>query len=777
MDNAVTRLALIVIAAFSILLVGLYLDFRGAKKHALDLRLQVAESYVQVVINNLRTLAEVISLLNGTNSDVSDDIIRDLLKSRPDLLIRRVPLGPLGTADPSFDPGSFSGHIELDLINRAFSGDNNGVDIHRVDGRWMLSVAQSLGSNGGSPDGVLIISRDVQHMLDRVKRTASLSGELALYASIKADNPSVGPPALVRQQIGQGPLAVGYNERQGDLYFSSSNGQIAAALVIVLLLLYAWYAEQRLRKRIAEDAFRLSSALRMRNKGVKIPEPQLAMLLPLTRALQALVEGSAPRDTDRDAYSDGEPGLVDHNGQPDAPADSMVPADIFRAYDIRGPVELFNDQLIQSIGQAVGSEALKWDHRDLVVGADGRHSSPHFKELLISGLRAAGINVIDVGTVTSPMLYFAAHHLKTRAGVMVTGSHNPPHHNGFKIMLDGETVFGEQIDKIERRILSCDYASGQGEYSVASIDDAYLEAILSDVVVTRRLKVVVDCGNGAASVMAERTLKNLGCDVIALFCELDGSFPNHHPDPADVANLQSLQAEVSRVHADIGIAFDGDGDRIGVISGRGRVVAPDQLLMLLAREVLGQRPGAAVVYDVKCSSHLHTVISKAGGVPLMWRSGHSLIKQKMREIDAVLGGEFTGHICFRDRWYGFDDALYCAARLIELLSGSEKTLDERISELPHMVGTAEIRIEVNEKQKFSLARRLNDNMRFDDAQLFRFDGIRAEFEDGWGLIRPSNTSAALICRFEGRNNHALQRIKSVFSAEIHRLLPELSVPF
>jgi phosphomannomutase/phosphoglucomutase len=375
------------------------------------------------------------------------------------------------------------------------------------------------------------------------------------------------------------------------------------------------------------------------------------------------------------------------------------------------------------------------------------------------------------------MLYFACHHLRTMSGVMITGSHNPADHNGFKVMIGGETLRGAGILRLRERIEHSLFLEGQGSYRVTAIDADYIKAVADDVLVDASHKVVIDCGNGAASVIAEDLFRELGCDVVPLFCELDSRFPNHHPDPAVPENLQALIATVAESGAALGIAFDGDADRIGVVSASGSIVTADRLMMLLVREVLASHPGADVVFDVKCSRDLAAVVRDNGGRPIMCRSGHSWIKEKMKESGALLGGEFTGHICFRDRWFGFDDALYCAARLLELLAAQNRTLDELLAELPRSVATPELRIEMPEEQKFVAMETISRGFALGDARLSRIDGVRAEFADGWGLVRASNTSAALICRFEGRDEATLARIQSAFLAEIRRLLPGTNVSF
>jgi phosphomannomutase/phosphoglucomutase len=453
-------------------------------------------------------------------------------------------------------------------------------------------------------------------------------------------------------------------------------------------------------------------------------------------------------------------------------------ADIFRAYDIRGIVdETLTEAGVELIGQAIGSEALARGVSALCVGYDGRHSSPGLADAVARGLMASGCDVIHVGAVPTPVLYFATHQLDTGSGVMVTGSHNPSNYNGLKIMLGGETLSGDAIKALHRRILDGNLAQGSGSQSSEDVRRAYLDAIVSDIAVAAPLKVVVDAGNGIAGELGTMLIDELGCDVIPLYCDVDGDFPNHHPDPGKPENLQDLISKVEQKSADLGIAFDGDGDRIGVVTNRGRIIWPDRLLMLFARDVVSRNPGADVLYDVKCSRRLAGVISQAGGRPVMWKTGHSLMKAKMRETGALLAGEMSGHIFFAERWYGFDDGLYAAARLLEILGIEDRQSDEVFEDFPEDISTPELNIEVTEASKFGIVERLSAQGEFDDGSISTIDGVRVEYGDGWGLCRASNTTPALVLRFEAESEEALARIKTVFREQLLQVAPELNVTF
>jgi phosphomannomutase/phosphoglucomutase len=445
-----------------------------------------------------------------------------------------------------------------------------------------------------------------------------------------------------------------------------------------------------------------------------------------------------------------------------------VPQSIFRAYDIRGIVgETLTEEVVEQIGLALGSEALAINQPTLCVGYDGRHSSPSLANALISGIVRTGCNVINIGRVPTPVLYFATHHLETGSGVMITGSHNPANYNGFKMMLGGDTLANEAIQKLYQRIDTQNYASGQGQQKEQSVSQAYLDVILNDIAVAAPLKVVVDAGNGIAGELGPQLIEELGCEVIPLYCEVDGDFPNHHPDPGKPENLQDLIRKVEEEGADIGLAFDGDGDRIGVVTNKGKIIYPDRLLMLFAKDVVSRNPGADVIFDVKCTRRLNGLIGGYGGRPIMWKTGHSLIKAKMKETGALLAGEMSGHIFFKERWYGFDDGLYSAARLLEILGIDERTADVVFNAFPEDISTPEINIEVTDQNKFALVERLGEIGLFGEGSISTIDGIRVDYQDGWGLCRASNTTPVLVLRFEADSEASLERIKGIFREQLN----------
>jgi len=455
-----------------------------------------------------------------------------------------------------------------------------------------------------------------------------------------------------------------------------------------------------------------------------------------------------------------------------------IDATIFRAYDIRGVVDQsLTTAAVRLIGRAIGSETLQRGRDTVVVGRDGRLSGPSLSEALIAGIASTGCDVKDIGCVPTPVLYFATHYLDTQCGVVVTGSHNPPDYNGLKIVIDGETLSGESIQSLHERIKAGKFISGEGSVEMINVVPDYIERIRSDVTVARPLKVVVDCGNGVAGGVIPQLLKGLGCEVTELFCEVDGNFPNHHPDPSKAENMQDLITAVADMQADIGLAFDGDGDRLGVVTADGRIIWPDRVLMLYAIDILTRNPGGQIIYDVKCTRYLDSIIREHGGEPLMWKTGHSFIKAKIRETGALLAGEMSGHIFIKERWYGFDDALYAAARLLEILARDERSSTEVFAALPDSVNTPEINVTMREGEPPVFINQLLENAHFEGATVSTIDGLRADFEDGWGLVRASNTTPVLVLRFEADNDEALARIMGDFRRVMLQVNMHLSLPF
>ena len=457
---------------------------------------------------------------------------------------------------------------------------------------------------------------------------------------------------------------------------------------------------------------------------------------------------------------------------------TKLPQEIFKAYDIRGIVDKsLTETVTEQIGQAIGTEATLAGDRSVVIGRDGRLSGPSLATALSEGIRSTGCDVVDIGMVPTPVTYFATHHLETGSAVSITGSHNPPEYNGLKVMIAGETLAGDRIQMLRKRIEGQDMLSGNGSHHQESVTEAYVARITGDITLQRPLKVVLDCGNGVGGSIAPRVLKEIGCDVTELFSDVDGTFPNHHPDPSQLENLNDLIEMVITTRADFGMALDGDGDRLGVVSATGDIIFADRQLLLFARDVLSRHPGAEIIYDVKCSKVLPDAIREAGGLPTMWQTGHSFIKAKLKESGAVLAGEMSGHIFFKERWYGFDDGIYAAARLCELLSAQDETPTAVFKSIPELVSTPELRLEMEEGKHHALVEQLVRNAWFPTGEICTIDGIRVDFETGFGLARASNTTPTVILRFEANNQQQLIEIQEQFRTQLLALQPELKLPF
>ena len=457
----------------------------------------------------------------------------------------------------------------------------------------------------------------------------------------------------------------------------------------------------------------------------------------------------------------------------------QVAASIFKAYDIRGVVgQTLNEAVAEHLGRAFGTEALKLGEKAVAIGRDGRLSGPSLSAALIRGLRATGIDVIDLGAVTTPMLYYVA---ATRgdqgchSGIQVTGSHNPKDYNGFKMVLAGRAIYGDDIQGLRQRIEREDYASGQGQLSELNVLAEYTQRIVGDCKLARPLKIVVDSGNGIPGASAPGILRALGCEVTELYSEVDGDFPNHHPDPSKPENLADLIREVKAQGADLGLAFDGDGDRLGIVTKDGQMIMPDRQIMLLAADILKRNPGAEIIFDVKCTQRLAPWIREHGGKPLMWMTGHSLAKAKLKETGAPMAGELSGHIFFNERWYGFDDAMYTAGRMLEILSRHADP-SAVLNALPTSFATPELNVPCAEGEHHSVVATLKEVAQFPDAkEIVTIDGLRIEYEDGFGLVRASNTTPVLVLRFEGQTPEALNRIQHDFMAALRQVMPEAEV--
>lgn len=455
-----------------------------------------------------------------------------------------------------------------------------------------------------------------------------------------------------------------------------------------------------------------------------------------------------------------------------------ITEEIFRAYDIRGIVATaLTPDAVELIGQAFATQALSQGQKTVVIGRDGRLSSPELAKRLSKGLRAGGCDVIDIGMVPTPVLYYATHKLQTGTGIMVTGSHNPPQYNGLKMMIAGDTLYGDGIKELYQIIIDERLNEGTGTHTDKDMIPEYLDTIVNDIKLERPLNIAIDCGNGVAGVCATELFTRLGCNVTELFCDVDGNFPNHHPDPSKPENLVDLQNAMKANALDLGLAFDGDGDRVGILDDKQNILWADRQMMLYAADVLKRKPGAQIIFDIKSTTNLATEIEKLGGEPLMWKTGHSFIKAKMKQTGAELAGEMSGHIFFKERWFGFDDGLYSAARMLEIVSQHDEASSAIFEKLPDSINTPELQVHFEEGEHYKFMDKFIAQSSFENAEVVTIDGIRVNYENGWGLVRPSNTTPSLVLRFEANDEDTLKQIQETFRAKMLSVDNSLSLPF
>ncbi|WP_447754940.1 phosphomannomutase/phosphoglucomutase [Pseudomonas nicosulfuronedens] len=723
-------------------------------------------------------------------------------------------------------------YAALDMLHRVESGQAVAPEAYKVGTRWLVYSPTALRAADNSIQGSLLLVVDLQRLLGTLPPMSADLGQLQLSqqfgnspAQILLQRGQAGDAAAIELPSGNPnwKLSFAPGPTITDTLYSPALLGIAALLALVGGLLGLYLAQSAMQRRISKDAQALGQFIQelAGQRTAKAPELSLPSLQALAQALarqprrktetpSASAPGAAPAMPQpapavvaaRAPAAGTEPPLVDplfQNtdildidildedqdllGLEQTPAMStpkapQLPASIFRAYDIRGVVgDTLTTETAYWVGRAIGSESLARGEPCVNVGRDGRLSGPELVQHLIQGLLDCGCQVTDVGMVPTPVLYYAANVLEGKSGVMLTGSHNPPDYNGFKIVVAGETLANEQIQALRERIQNGDLASGVGSVQQVDILPRYFQQIRDDIALAKPLKVVVDCGNGVAGVIAPQLIEALGCTVIPLYCDVDGTFPNHHPDPGKPENLEDLIAKVKETGADLGLAFDGDGDRVGVVTNEGTIIYPDRLLMLFAKDVVSRNPGADIIFDVKCTRRLISLISGYGGRPVMWKTGHSLIKKKMKETGALLAGEMSGHIFFKERWYGFDDGIYSAARLLEIISLDKRDAERVFSAFPMDISTPEINITVTDEGKFALIEALQARGQWGEANLTTLDGVRVDYPKGWGLVRASNTTPVLVLRFEADTQEELERIKEVFRTQLKAVDPALSLPF
>jgi phosphomannomutase/phosphoglucomutase len=700
----------------------------------------------------------------------------------------------------------------LDLLHKSRTGDSSIVEVHLLGKpEQHIDIARNIRDNNNVALGNLLLTLPVQTVKQVFKQMKATDGLLELQQTnsrgqtititSRGDNANKSGQALATAPIKNTLLkmvywpdasSAGVAKHDALMYW----GIVAAVWLSFSLMLFLMY--RRTNKALLNDqvmVIKLVKDIQQGSMSNKYPislknclgaMEQLRMIAGNMTGLReknkdATSPGASPSaaSSESDAFSfDTSSDALEVRELTDEDLNTDINTSIFQAYDIRGIVnKTLTPEITRKIGQAIGSEAQDKGQNKIVVARDGRLSGPELSQSLIDGLQQSGREVIDIGRVPTPVLYFASHYLGNGSGVMLTGSHNPPDYNGMKMMLCGDTLHGDAITALKERIETSNLVSGEGSFQTLDVIPSYIERVTSDVRLERPLKIVIDCGNGVAGEIAPQLYKALGCEVIEMFCDVDGNFPNHHPDPSKPENLMPLARAVTEQGADLGLAFDGDGDRLGVIDSTGKIIWPDRYLMLMAMDVLTRQPGAQIIYDVKCTNHLEKVISDHGGQPLMWKTGHSLIKAKMQETGAQLAGEMSGHIFFKERWLGFDDALYAGARLLEIVSSESDASSKLFASLPESVSTPELNIKMSDGEHFKLMEQLKSSAHFPGARLIDIDGIRLEFEDGWALVRASNTTPSLVLRFEANDAAAMGRIQDLIRSQLLSIAPDLDLPF
>ncbi|NND38252.1 MAG: phosphomannomutase/phosphoglucomutase [Pseudomonadales bacterium] len=733
-----------------------------------------------------------------------------------------LPMGELGTADLGVNRRKLRNNIEKDIVERARGDERVVIDVYQLDGRYVVSLARAVKS-GTRSVGAILLTLKADWLLAQLESFESDSGATTqsatqLFYSVAGSQPTLvvtqGNTSAATQPLASARVPLRFNANLSLAYSVMQAPAVLASAMPALIVTFSICAVLGIiallrqigvtHNLVGRDANSLTDFIGSAFDKESAAAPDFgfagfasaasgfsgALARYRKKRSKASVKPAEPMQvvTDSEEGTSWENPMFANKIEVEEPEEALeteaqaggaleIPAHIFRAYDIRGIADTeLDDATVAAIGKALGSAALDAGNDRLVLARDGRLSSERIHEMLQNSVLSTGCDVIDIGLVPTPLMYFATEHLHTGAGIMVTGSHNGPEYNGMKVVLESKSLVDEQVQDIYRRAAAGSFLQGAGDLTRQDIVDSYIDQIADDVVFASQLKVVLDCGNGAASEIAPMLFASLGCEVVPLFAEVDGNFPNHLPDPGKPENLRALVDEVSAQQADLGIAFDGDADRMVAVTASGRIVDADILLMLFARDVLTRNPGADVVYDVKCTRNLSQVISNHGGRPVMWQSGHSRIKHKMLETGALLGGEYSGHFFFKERWFGFDDGLYSGTRLIEMLTLEGCSLDEALQELPESFCSPELDIPVEEGSKFELVEQLAGSVLLGDGEVSRLDGVRVDYPEGWGLVRASNTAPKLTARFEADSEQALSEIRQRFSSALGQLDPELKIP-
>jgi len=702
--------------------------------------------------------------------------------------LRLLTLTDLGTADIRARTDTLRNHIEIDLVRRVSNGEPDQVEAYEIDGAWLISLARLVRTEESDPRrGGLLLTLPADSIRALLPASGDSAGQYTLRQRIfsegqRSDDAITSVGEGLTEHRSEAPVA----GTPWHLVFAPSRATVNAvaeaagpAWPAFLLLACVAIAGMLLthlsaHRAVARDVQRITEGAELRTPlGVSVPG-----LLPLARALRRATHRSTRSSLQTQTGGARSSATLTALTGIEGPAAVELPATIFRAYDIRGIAESeLTDETVFRIGCAIATLAGEAGEQTLALAYDGRSSSARLRDILENALLRCGRDVVDIGLVPTPLLYYATHATDLKSGIMITGSHSPADYNGLKVVLKGQPLAEGAIDRVRTLAQNGRFSRGTGRKGQQSVVSDYLDEVVGDIALAVPPKIVVDAGNGATSSIAPDLLRELGCEVIPLNCEIDGTFPNRSPDTGDESALEGLVSAVLATRADFGVAFDGDGDRVAVVTDKGRILRTDTLLMLFARDLVARHPGADVVFDVKCSRNLGRLVSNLGGRPVLWKTGHALMKQKMLETGALLGGEFSGHIFFGERWYGFDDGMYVTGRLAELLSAAGQALDSFVSDLPTSFNTPEILVPVPEEKKFDLVERFIAEAAFPGATRNTLDGLRVDFEDGWGLLRASNTGPALTARFEGVSEQSLQRIQNEFHEQLHAVAPDLNIPF
>lgn len=759
-------------------------NLRSLTQEKVDERGKTLTRYFQQqtqLIDKLAAEPELVASLDATNVN-NTTAARDLLEQKwlrdtPSAL--KIRLLPLGSAQLDREAEFPIRYAELDLIQRAENRQPALPELVAINERWMINWIRPLAADDKSaPLGTLMVTIDATELINLFNSAEQNLGEFVLLQQF------TGSPPQTVKKLGAGTagnssqsniagshLAVKFTPSDELLQLAEEMPALWLSIVSLIVagsLALVWFLSKILvRIELGEKNTAPPSVAEVVKTSKESVNADDTMTNPLFQKQDIL--DIAVIDEDENIL-----GLQQASGKKSSANarnkinEEDVPAEIFRSYDIRGLVgSQVTPELAQLIGQAVGSEAIDQGEQSLIVARDGRTHSEALTQALIRGILRSGCNVINIGVVPTPLMYFATFHFDdTSSGVMVTASHNPKEYNGFKVVINNRALADDAVVDLRSRIIGQRFHQGLGEETPRAIIPDYIDRIFSDVALASNISIVVDAGNAVPSVVAPALFEELGCDVIPLFCDLDGEFPNHDPDPTIEKNLQALIAKVQETNADIGVAFDGDGDRLVVVTPKGDIIWPDRLLMLFAKDVLSRNPGADVLFDVKCSRQLNQVISSYGGRPIMWKTGHSPMKAKMEETQALIGGEYSGHIFIKDRWYGFDDGIYAMARLLEIITLRDQKIDDIFAAFPQLYSTPEIKIAIPELDKFGLIKKLNEIGDFANGTITTIDGLRVDYTKGWGLVRASNTSPALTLRFEAESPESLEKIQQIFKREL-----------